>query len=98
MLQHEGRNLYFELQKQVFSGHLSVPDFIRGLPLVGKEITRTLNEINADPNSIAQTISAWIQGHLNYGKVVLNEISKTSSSCVLLCCRYSSSTVMDIPF
>lgn len=76
MLQHEGRNLYFELQKQVFSGHLSVPDFIRGLPLVGKEITRTLNEINADPNSIAQTISAWIQGHLNYGKVVLNEISK----------------------
>jgi hypothetical protein len=24
LLQHEGRNLYYELQKQVFSGHLNV--------------------------------------------------------------------------
>ncbi|MRA04009.1 AI-2E family transporter [Acinetobacter lwoffii] len=76
MLQHEGRNLYFELQRQVFSGHLNVPDFIRGLPIVGKEITRTLNEINTDPQSIALSVSTWIQGHLNYGKVVLNEVSK----------------------
>ena len=67
MLQHEGRNLYFELQRQVFSGHLNVPDFIRGLPIVGKEITRTLNEINTDPQSIALSVSTWIQGHLNYG-------------------------------
>lgn len=29
LLQHEGRNLYYELQKQVFSGHLNVPEFIR---------------------------------------------------------------------
>ncbi len=76
LLQHEGRNLYFSLQKQVFSGHLNVPDFIRELPVVGKEISRTLNDINQDPNSIIQNISAWIQGHLNYGKAVLNEVSK----------------------
>jgi predicted PurR-regulated permease PerM len=76
LLQNEGRNLYFALQKQVFSGHLSVPNFIRDLPLVGKEISRTLNEINHDPNSIIKTVSAWIQGHLNYGKVVFNEVSK----------------------
>ncbi|OAL78812.1 AI-2E family transporter [Acinetobacter sp. SFA] len=76
MLQHEGRNLYMELQRQVFSGHLNVPDFIRGLPIVGKEISRTLNEINTDPQSIALSVSTWIQGHLNYGKVVLNEVSK----------------------
>ncbi|WP_347454123.1 AI-2E family transporter [Acinetobacter thermotolerans] len=76
LLQHEGRNLYFELQKQVFSGHLTVPDFIRKLPIVGKEISRTLRDINNDPNSIAQNVSVWIQGHLNYGKVLFSEISK----------------------
>ena len=76
MLQHEGRNLYYELQKQVFSGHLSVPEFIRNLPWIGKEISRTLNDLNQDPNSTIQSISVWIQGHLNYGKIVLNEVSK----------------------
>ncbi len=76
MLQYEGRNLYYELQKQVFSGHLNVPDFIRQLPFIGKEISRTLKEINQDPNSIIQSVSIWIQGHLNYGKAVLNEVSK----------------------
>ncbi len=76
MLQHEGRNLYYELQKQVFSGHLNVPDFVRQLPFIGKEISRTLREINQDPNSIIQSVSLWIQSHLNYGKIVLNEVSK----------------------
>ena len=76
MLQHEGRSLYYELQKQVFSGHLNVPDFIRQLPFIGKEITRTLHDINTDPNSIVQTVSIWIQSHLNYGRFVLNEIGK----------------------
>ncbi|MFH7766320.1 AI-2E family transporter [Acinetobacter sp. BSP-28] len=76
MLQHEGRNLYYELQRQVFSGHLNVPDFIRQLPFIGKEISRTLREINQDPNSIVQSVSLWVQGHLNYGKAVLNEVSK----------------------
>jgi predicted PurR-regulated permease PerM len=76
ILQHEGRNLYYELQKQVFSGHLNVPDFIRDLPFVGKEISRSLREINEDPNSIINSISIWIQGHLNYGRFLLSEISR----------------------
>ena len=76
ILQHEGRNLYFDLQRQVFSGHLSVPDFIRNLPFVGKEISRTLNEINTDPNSTIQNMAAWVQSHLSYGRVLLSEISK----------------------
>lgn len=76
ILQHEGRNLYFDLQRQFSSGHLTVPDIIRQLPIIGKEITRTVREINTDPNSLSQTIGLWIQGHLNYGKFVLNEITK----------------------
>lgn len=76
MLQHEGRNLYYELQKQVFSGHVKVPDFITNLPFVGSEIARTLRELNHDPNSIIQSVSLWIQGHLNYGKVVFNEVTR----------------------
>jgi len=76
ILQHEGRNLYYELQRQIFSGHVSVPDFIRELPIIGKEVTRTLKELNTDPQSITQNVAAWIQGHLGYGRFVLNEISK----------------------
>ena len=76
MLQHEGRNVYYELQKQVFSGHLNVPQFIRDLPFIGKEVSRTLHDINTVPNSTIQTVSTWIQGHLNYGRFVLNEIGK----------------------
>ena len=76
ILQHEGRNLYFDLQRQFSSGHLSVPDFIRELPIIGKEVSRTVREINADPNSLSQTIGVWIQGHMNYGKFVLNEITR----------------------
>ena len=76
ILQHEGRNLYYELQKQVFSGHFNLPDFIKNLPLIGKEVERTLTEINQDPNSIIQSVSVWIQGHLNYGRFVIGEISK----------------------
>ena len=76
MLQHEGRNLFYELQRQVFSGHLDVPQFIRDLPIIGKEVTRTLKEINTDPNSIVQNVSGWFQSHLNYGRLVLSEISK----------------------
>ena len=72
LLQHEGRNLYYELQKQVFSGHVNVPDFIRQLPFIGKEVSRTLRELNNDPNSIIQSVQFWIQGHLNYGKILLN--------------------------
>ena len=76
MLQHEGRNLYYKLQEQLFSGHLTVPELIRDLPLIGQEIARNVAEINKDPHSITQSISTWVQGHLNYGKVVMNEVSK----------------------
>lgn len=76
ILQHEGRNLYYELQKQVFSGHVNVPKFIRDLPIIGKEVTRTLKELNNDPNSIIQSVSLWMQNHINYGRVVLNEVSR----------------------
>lgn len=41
ILQHEGRNLYFDLQRQVFSGHLSVPDFIRDLPCWKRNFSHT---------------------------------------------------------
>ncbi|RFS30625.1 AI-2E family transporter [Acinetobacter sp. SWAC5] len=76
LLQHEGRNLYYELQKQVFSGHFNVPQFVRDLPIIGKEINRTLHDLNTDPNSIIQSVQIWVQGHLNYGKALINEVSK----------------------
>ena len=76
MLQLEGRNLYFNLQRQLFSGHIQIPDFIKNLPVVGKDISRTVNELSNDPNSITKNIAEWIQGHLSYGRFVLSEISR----------------------
>ncbi len=76
MLQLEGRNLYFNLQKQLFSGHIQIPTFVRELPVVGKDISRTLNELSTDPNSITNNIAEWIQSHLSYGRFVLSEISR----------------------
>ncbi len=76
LLQQEGRHLYIDLQKQLLSGHLDVPDFFTNLPFIGKEIARVVQEINQDPNNLTQSIGVWIQGHLNYGKFVINEISK----------------------
>ncbi len=45
LLQHEGRNLYFELQKQVFSGHFNVPYFCTPIAflLVKKSVARYVN-------------------------------------------------------
>ena len=76
ILQHEGRNLFFDLQRQLSSGQLSIPHFIRELPIIGKEASRIIDEINTNPTALSSNISVWIQGHMNYGKFVLNEITK----------------------
>ena len=76
MLQLEGRNLYINLQKQLITGHIQVPDFMRNLPVIGPDINRTLNELSTDPNSITKNIAEWIQSHLSYGRFVLSEISR----------------------
>lgn len=75
LLQNEGKNLYLSLQKQVFSGNFTVPQFMYDLPFIGAEVTRILGNLNQDPNSILQNVSTWLQGHLSYGKAVLNEVS-----------------------
>lgn len=76
ILQHEGRQLFVELQKQLFSGHFTLPQFILDLPVIGKDVQRSLNELNNNPHAITQNIMLWVQGHLNYGRFVLGEISR----------------------
>ncbi|WP_374990748.1 AI-2E family transporter [Acinetobacter rudis] len=76
LLQLEGRNLYFDLHSQLSSGHFQLPTFIAQFPIIGPIITESVNEINANPAALTQTINTWIQGHLNYGKIVVGEISK----------------------
>ena len=84
ILQHEGRHLYYELQKQVFSGDFSLPSFITNLPFVGTEIGRIVSELNANPHLLTQSISTWIQGHLGYGRFVVGEISKNMIKMALV--------------
>lgn len=76
MLQHEGRQLYVELQDKLLSGSLNIPPFLAEIPFFGPEIVRILNEFNANPSEINRNIGMWVQNHLGYGRMVLNEISK----------------------
>ncbi|MCH4248022.1 MAG: AI-2E family transporter [Acinetobacter populi] len=76
VLQHEGRNLYFELQHQLYSGKLTLPDFVNELPVVGNEIERIIRDFNENPQAATHNIGMWIQGHLGYGRLVLTEISR----------------------
>ena len=76
VLQHEGRQLYFEVQQQLYAGKIEVPEFVQTLPFIGPEIQRIIFELNSNPHAITQNISLWIQGHLGYGRFVLAEISR----------------------
>lgn len=75
-LQQEGQNLYIQLQQQIMSGHLTLPDFILQLPVIGAEANKILTTFNSNPDSLTQHIFSWLQSHLNYGRFVLGEISR----------------------
>lgn len=76
VLQHEGRQLFLELQQQIYSGTLTVPDFFNHLPIVGDEIERIVRDFNQNPQAIMHSIGVWLQGHLGYGRFVIGEISR----------------------
>ncbi len=76
VLQYEGRHLYQDLQRQLYSGHVIVPEFVQKLPIIGNEIQRILKELNHNPHAISSNIGTWIQGHLGYGRLVISEISR----------------------
>ena len=76
MLQQEGRNLFMNIQRQLYSGGLDVPHVIRNLPLVGPEVSRLIEQLNEDPHEVAQAFKQWMQAHIGYGKLVFNEISR----------------------
>lgn len=76
MLQHEGRLLYNDLQHQLFSKGIKLPPIIQEIPFIGKELVRIVQELNQNPTDLNKNIGAWVQGHLGYGRLVINEISK----------------------
>ncbi len=76
MLQHEGRDLYLNLQRQIFSGGIVLPDVIKSVPIIGPELNTMVQHLNAHPTDLAITIRSWIQGHVGFGKVVIGEISR----------------------
>lgn len=76
MLQHEGRELYFKLQEQLFSGSMVLPDPVKSIPIIGQELNNLVTHINTHPDDIAITIRGWIQDHIGFGKMVVGEISR----------------------
>lgn len=75
-LQHEILNLYGTLIHRIQSGYVDLPESIKNLPVVGQEIKNLLWELNKDPEGTMQTLKAWIQSHLYYGKVAFDAIFK----------------------
>lgn len=76
ILQREGQNLFLQIQQQIYAGHFTLPSFMLQLPFVGTEATRILSELNANPDLIFRNISVWLQNHLNYGRIVVGEITR----------------------
>lgn len=83
LLQLEGRELFLRLQKQIYNGGIQLPDFVSSIPLIGNELKRMVNQLNANPHDITQSMRNWMQGHVGYGKMVLGEISKNIFKLVL---------------
>lgn len=75
-LQHEVLNLYSTLVHRIQSGYVDLPESIKNLPVVGEEIKNLLWQLNKDPEGTMQTLKAWIQSHLYYGKVAFDAIFK----------------------
>lgn len=82
-LQQEAHFLFLNLQKQIFSGHLSVPSVVQKFPLINNALLQITQSINHDPSAFTQTISNWIQAHLSYGRAVLSEISQIMAQLFL---------------
>lgn len=76
ILQHEGRLLYADLQQKLFLGDLKVPPMIQNLPFIGPEIVKMVQDLNLNPEDLNKNIGNWVQNHLGYGRLVINEISK----------------------
>lgn len=76
ILQQEARMLYVHLQAQMLSGKFSIPDLVTKLPLFGEQIKQLIADLNADPDQIMMEMRQWFQGHLAYGKQVVDEVSR----------------------
>lgn len=76
ILQREGQDLIIQLQQQMNSGRLTLPDIILQLPLIGTEIKRILLELNTHPDSTIQNIIAWLQSNLSYGRLFIHEVGR----------------------
>lgn len=83
LLQLEGRELFIKLQRQIYDGGIQLPDFVRSIPIVGSELHRLVAQLNAHPQDITQSIRGWMQGHIGYGRVVLEELSRNIIKLVL---------------
>ena len=76
MLQREGQQLFIQIQHQLMTGALHVPPTVERLPVIGKEITRILNDLNHDPRAAINTLRDWFQAHIGYGRYVLTGIAQ----------------------
>ncbi|WP_201526520.1 AI-2E family transporter [Psychrobacter frigidicola] len=74
VLQQEALGLITNLIYRVKMGYVDVPDSIKDLPIVGRQVKDILSQINENPEGTLEVVRAWIQSHLYYGKVALDVV------------------------
>lgn len=76
VLQQEARNLYSQLQGQLFSGHLTAPGWLARFPGIQQQVQDFITSINANPQELIQQLRFWLQNHLSYGKHILTIVTQ----------------------
>ena len=66
LLQSEISGVYHQLAQQLARGHLTVPDVIRDIPWLGKEIQAFLDRINASPDALKAQLTEWSNYAINH--------------------------------
>lgn len=77
ILQQEALNIYGTLLHRIKAGYVDVPEAIKDLPVIGQQIRDALWEINRDPEGTMESLRAWIQSHLSYGKAALDVVFRS---------------------
>lgn len=75
ILQQEALTLITGLVHRIKVGYLDVPESIKQLPVIGQPIKDMLWQINKNPEGALETVRAWVQSHLYYGKVALDAVA-----------------------
>lgn len=75
-LQKEAQVLFIEAQHTLQLGQLALPSSLQHIPILSEILQKLVLQINTNPHLFIQKIMSWLQAHLNYGGIILSELSQ----------------------